>query len=74
MKRRYKVVLNVDVTDPEQPFPAGGSYTHLNRIDGVVRLLLSSTGGWPGTDIVTVSLDKVIDKGEITTDNKTQTD
>ena len=63
MKKRYKIILNVEITDPDKPFPAGGTYTHLSRIDGVARLLASS-GGWLAPD-VKISLDKVLDKGEI---------
>ncbi len=63
MRKRYKVVLNVEITDPDKPFPAGGDYTHLNRIDGVVKLLTGSVT-WPGLD-VTVSPDKVIEKGSL---------
>jgi hypothetical protein len=62
MKKRYKVVLNVEIADPDKPFPAGGDYTHLSRIDGVVRLLTSSVGYLRE---VSVSLDKVVDKGVI---------
>jgi len=62
VKKRYKVVLNVEVIDPDKPFPAGGDYTHLSRIDGVVMLITSSVT-W--LDEVRVSLDKVIDKGVI---------
>ncbi|HEY1353086.1 MAG TPA: hypothetical protein VGF67_26020 [Ktedonobacteraceae bacterium] len=42
MRKRYKVVLNVEVTDLDKPFPAGGDYTHLNRIDGVLKLPTTS--------------------------------
>lgn len=62
MKKRYKVVLNVEITDPEKPYPAGGSYTHLNRIEGVVKSLTFWVALPPE---VIVSVDKVIDKGEI---------
>ena len=41
MRKRYKVVLNVEITDPDKPFPAGGDYTHVNRIEGVVMRLTS---------------------------------
>jgi len=64
MKKRYKIVLNVEITDPDKPFPAGGDYTHLSRIDGVVKRLTSDLA-WIGADAVKISLDKVIDKGEI---------
>ncbi len=61
MKKRYKVVLNVEVADPDKPFPAGGDYTHLNRIEGIVHSIASM---WTGLD-VKITLDKVIDKGVI---------
>lgn len=63
MRKRYKLVFNIDITDPEQPFPAGGDYTHLNRIQGVVKRLIAEVT-WP-RDGVVVSLDKLIDKGEL---------
>lgn len=61
MRRRYKVVLNIDITDPDKSYPAGGDYTHLNRIDGTVKAL---TAHFWTKDIV-ITLDKIIDKGEI---------
>ena len=64
MKKRYKIILNVEITDPDKPFPAGGDYTHLSRIDGVVMRLTSDLS-WLRPDEVKISLDKVIDKGEI---------
>lgn len=67
MRKRYKLVLNIDITDPEQPFPAGGDYTRLNRIQGVVKLLTGQTM-WP--DGVVVSLDKLIDKGVLPEETK----
>ncbi len=62
MKKRYKIILNMEITDPDKPFPAGGDYTHMNRIEGIVHSIASA---WPGLD-VKITLDKVIDKGEIT--------
>ena len=32
MRKRYKIVLNIELTDPDTPYPAGGDYTHLTRI------------------------------------------
>lgn len=61
MKKRYKIILNVEITDPEKPFPAGGDYTHLSRIGGLIH---SITSTWPGLN-VKITLDKVIDKGEV---------
>ena len=63
MRKRYKVVLNVEIEDPEKPFPAGGDFMHKNRIDGLVHLLVSSAN-WPEV-YGTVTLDKIIDKGEV---------
>lgn len=68
MKRRYKVIFNVEVDDPEKPFPAGGDYTHLNRIEGIVRRLRYD---FFMPDIATITLDKVIDKGIVMEGKKT---
>lgn len=62
MKKRYKIVLNAVIANPDKPFPAGGAYTHLNRIDGAVKYITSAF--WLGSDS-TVTLDKIIDKGVI---------
>lgn len=67
MKKRYKIVLNVEITDPEKPFPGGGDFNHSTRIEGVVKLLTRFMS-WP--DGVTVTLDKMIDKGEMRNENK----
>ena len=61
MRKRYKIVLNVEIADPDKPFPAGGDYTHLNRIEGIVHAIART---WTGFD-VKITLDKIIDKGEI---------
>ena len=66
MRKRYKVVMNMDVDDPELPFPAGGSYAHCNRIEGLVKLILRNVD-WPGLK-ATITVDKVIDKGVIEND------
>lgn len=63
MRKRYKIVLDVEITDPDRPFPAGGDYTHLNLIDGVAKLI-THTASWLHSDLK-ISLDKLIDKGEI---------
>ena len=63
MKKRYKVVLNVEIEDPEKPYPAGGDYTHKNRLDGLILRLLADVH-WPSYG-ETVTLDKIIDKGEV---------
>lgn len=61
MKKRYKVVLNVEVPEPEQPFPGGGDYTYLNRLTGVIQMIVNQ---WPGVE-ARVTVDKVIPKGEV---------
>jgi hypothetical protein len=70
MKRRYKIILNIEITDPEQPFPAGGDYTHLSRIEGLVHAIATT---WPGTG-AKITLDKVIDKGAIDATEKEEKD
>lgn len=64
MRKRYKIIFNVEIDDPENRYPAGGDYTHLNRINGLVRRLLHCEyhPDWN----LSVALDKIIDKGEIT--------
>jgi hypothetical protein len=64
MRRRYKVVLNIELDDPDQPHPAGGDYTHLNRIGGIIHALIGPRWEYGNVKAV-VTLDKVIDKGEI---------
>lgn len=61
-KKQYKLILNVEVTNPDKPI-AGGDYAHLNCIQGVARLV-SHSAGWLEPD-VKVTLDKVVDKGEL---------
>jgi hypothetical protein len=66
MRKRYKIVLNLELDDPDSPFPAGGDYTHLSRLRGVVHQIMSSMiPPWRSVPY-TVTLDKVVDKGEIT--------
>lgn len=65
MRKRYKIILNVEITDPDKPYPAGGSYTHLTFLQGVVQNM-AWHGAYYGYENVKVSLDKAIDKGEIT--------
>lgn len=60
MRKRYKIVLNLEIDDPDAPFPAGGDYTHLNRLQGLIHGLMYTVGV-----SYTVTLDKVIDKGEV---------
>jgi len=70
VKKRYKIVLNVEMTDPDGPYPAGGDYTHMTRKEGFIHALLSSYHGMLETSEVQMTLDKVIDKvidkGEVT--------
>lgn len=61
MRKRYKIVLNLEIDNPDDPFPAGGDYTHLDRIQGMVKKIIAHI--WtPGA---TLTLDKVIDNGEV---------
>jgi hypothetical protein len=62
VRKRYKVIFNVEVDDPEQRFPAGGDYTHLNLIEGIVRRLRYD---FYLLDIATITLDKIVDKGVV---------
>jgi len=62
MKKRFKIILNVEVDDPDAPYPAGGSYTHLTRLQGLMLEITSYYGRYIGAR---VTLDKVIDKGEV---------
>jgi hypothetical protein len=32
MRKRYKIVLNLELDDPDESYPAGGDYTHLSRL------------------------------------------
>lgn len=66
MRKRYKVVLNLEIDDPDAHYPAGGSYTHDTMLQGEIRYILGSFWGiGRGRTTTTVTLDKVIDKGEI---------
>lgn len=64
MKKRYKIVLNVEIEDPKKPYPSGGDYAHKDRIEGLVYSILAHGYNWPQYS-VKVTLDKLIDKGEI---------
>lgn len=63
VRKHYKVVLNIEITDPEQPYPAGGDYAYLSLIKGVTRNILWANR-FHDANIVNVSLDKILDKGE----------
>ena len=67
MKRRYKVVVNIDVDDPDESFPAGGDYMHMTRLQGIIKQLTTDVSyhEW-----VKVTVDKVIDKGEVQTESE----
>jgi hypothetical protein len=58
VKKRYKVVLNIEITDPEKPFPA-------DRIHGIVEWIV--IGIWMRD--VMVTLDKIIEKGVISVED-----
>lgn len=62
--KRYKIILNAEITNPNKPFPAGGDYAHLNRLEGIVKRLTSDLS-WMGPDEARITLDKVLDKSEI---------
>jgi hypothetical protein len=64
MRKRYKIVLNLELDDPDESYPAGGSYTHLSRLKGAILQLLDRFD-WVGHIKARVTLDKVIDKGEV---------
>jgi hypothetical protein len=64
MRKRYKIVLNLELDVPDDEFPAGGSYTHLNKLQGTILYTLTSLGSI-GRTHSRVTLDKIIDKGEI---------
>jgi Na+-transporting NADH:ubiquinone oxidoreductase subunit NqrA len=64
MRHRFKAIVNIEIEDPEAPFPAGCDYTHLSRIEGVVKNLVTSMNYWPAV-AVRITLDKLIDKGKI---------
>lgn len=55
--RTFKVVLNVEVKQPDTPYPAGGDYTQRKLIDGIVHSLVHM---W--LPDARVTLDKVVEK------------
>lgn len=61
MKKRYTVVLNVEVNEPEKQTGYGGAYTHLNHLQGLLLGLLHHFQD--GLFSARVTLDKVIDRG-----------
>lgn len=61
MKKRYKIVLNVEIEDPDEPYPAGGDYARLTRLQGTVHALTTYYGG----RIAKLTLDKIVEKGEV---------
>ncbi len=64
MRKRFKIVLNLDIENPDDPFPAGGYYKHMNKLEGLIAGILSAVQSFWGLKY-TVTLDKIIDKGEI---------
>ena len=62
MRKRYKIVLNVEIDEPDDPAPAGGDYTHLSRLQGILHGLSWCIRYDPAFRL---TIDKVIDKGEI---------
>lgn len=63
MRKRYKIVLNVEIDDPDDRYPAGGDYMHLNMLEGVKHSLAYICSYMRPKVVITV--DKVIDKGEV---------
>lgn len=66
MRKRFKVVLNVDITNPDTIHPAGGDYTRRTFLEGVLHTILWANRFFEPHE-VKITLDKVIDKGEIDT-------
>lgn len=64
MKYRYKIIINAEIEDPSKPYPAGGEYTGLNRLEGVKKAITHSIH-WIGEDKVRITIDKVIPKGVV---------
>jgi hypothetical protein len=66
MRKRFKIVLNLDIENPDDPFPAAGDYTNMTRFQGIVYTITAySQFHWKDHVRYSVTLDKVIDKGEI---------
>ncbi len=66
MRKRFKIVLNLDIENPDDLFPAGGSYTHMTTLQAIVYTITTySQFHWNNVVRYSVTLDKVIDKGEI---------
>ena len=62
MRKRYKIVLNVEIDEPDRPHGAGGDYTHLTRLQGLLHNLSWMLVSLPDARL---TVDKIIDKGEI---------
>ncbi len=62
MRKRYKIVLNMEIDDPDAPHGGSGDYTHLTRLQGLLHTLSWALTTHPGARL---TIDKVIDKGEI---------
>jgi hypothetical protein len=54
----------MDIENPLEKFPAAGDYSHLDRVRGTLHSFLTSAY-WLDPGGVRITLDKVIDKGEI---------
>ena len=64
MKKRYKIVLNIEIDDPDDYFVGGGDYANLTRKESIIKSFAQRMNFlYPYR--YTVTLDKVIDKGEI---------
>jgi Zn finger protein HypA/HybF involved in hydrogenase expression len=65
MRKRYKIVLNLELDDPDESYPAGGSYTHLSRLKGAILDLLTTLWGIGRMNTTVITLDKIVEKGEV---------
>jgi len=66
VRKRYKIVLNLEIEDPDEPFPGGNDFKYLSRLQGVVHVILvMSHSYWGNLVKYTVTLDKIVDKGEV---------
>lgn len=62
MRKRYKIVLNVEIEDPDEPHGASGDYTGLSRLQGYLHTLAWAIRGYTWCQ---ATIDKVIEKGEV---------
>lgn len=58
MRKTFKFVFHAEIEEPEKPYPGGGDYTHLNRIEGLLHSMVSVYIPFDAR----VTLDKVVEK------------